>query len=107
MGVLRMKRKRVVFSEMTRELCPSERILCVNTGKKPLTLSAQLLPSYAAFHTEPTVIPPGKEADVVITVDGGKIPEIVDNRLQFNFIVEGVEAPLTDRLVNVAIKLLQ
>ena len=43
----------------------------------------------------------------MITEDGGKLPEIVDNRLQSNFIVEGVEAPLTDRLVNVAIKLLQ
>ena len=104
MGVLRMKRKQVVFSEMTSGIRPSERILCANTGKKPLKLSARMLPLYAAFHTEPAVIQPGQEADVVITVDGSKLSDIPDSRLQFNFLVEGVDAPVTDRLVKVIVK---
>lgn len=104
MGYLRLKRKQVVFSEMTSDVCPSERILCANAGKKPLKLSALMLPPYAAFRTEPVVIPPGKEADLVITVDGSKLPEFSGDQLQFSFIVEGVDAPLTDRLVKVTIK---
>ena len=107
MGTLRMKRKQIVFSEMTSNVCPSERILCANIGKKPLKLSAQMLPPYAVFQTEPEVIPPGQEADIVITVDGSKLPDNLGNGLQFNFIVEGVDAPLTDRLVRVTIKRLQ
>ena len=107
MGTLRMKRKQIVFSEMTSNVCPSERILCANIGKKPLKLSAQMLPPYAVFQTEPEVIPPGQEADTVITVDGSKLPDNLGNGLQFNFIVEGVAAPLTDRLVRVTIKRLQ
>ncbi len=67
MGTLRMKRKQIVFSEMTSNVCPSERILCANIGKKPLKLSAQMLPPYAVFQTEPEVIPPGQEADIIIS----------------------------------------
>ena len=96
----------VVCSDEWRYL-PSERILCANIGKKPLKLSAQMLPPYAVFQTEPEVIPPGQEADIVITVDGSKLPDNLGNGLQFNFIVEGVDAPLTDRLVRVTIKRLQ
>lgn len=107
MGALRMKRKQVAFSEMTSDVCPSERILCANTGKKPLKLSAQMLPSYATFHTEPGVILPGQEADMVITVDGSKLSDDSSNRIQFNFIIEGVNAPVTDSLVKVTIKRLQ
>ena len=89
---------------MTSGIRPSERILCANTGKKPLKLSARMLPLYAAFHTEPAVIQPGQEADVVITVDGSKLSDIPDSRLQFNFLVKGVDAPVTDRLVKVTVK---
>lgn len=70
-------------------------------------MAAQMLPPYAVFQTEPEVIPPGQEADIVITVDGSKLPDNLGNGLQFNFIVEGVDAPLTDRLVRVTIKRLQ
>jgi len=107
MGVLRMKRKQVTFSEMTSGIRPAERILCANTGKKPLKLSALMLPPYAAFHTEPAVIQPGKEADMVITVDGGKLPDTPDDRWQFNFMIEGIDAPITDRMVKVTVKRLQ
>ncbi len=72
-----------------------------------MKLSALMLPPYAAFHTEPAVIQPGKEADMVITVDGGKLPDTPDDRWQFNFMIEGIDAPITDRMVKVTVKRLQ
>ncbi|QIU95371.1 MULTISPECIES: DUF1573 domain-containing protein [Bacteroides] len=107
MGAVRMKRKQVVFSEVTSSIRPSERILCANTSKNPLKLSARMLPPYAGFHSEPNVIPPGQEGDLVITVDGHKLPEKAPDKLRFTFIVEGVDAPLSDRLVNVIINRIQ
>lgn len=107
MGALRIKRKQVVFSEVTSSIRPSERILCANTGEKFLKLSAQMLPPYARFRSEPDVIPPGQEGDLVITVDGSKLPEKTTDKLQFTFIIEGIDASLSDRLVNVIINRIQ
>ena len=106
-GTLRMKRKRVVFSEITPRSRPSERILCANTGEKPMTLSVRMLPSYARFHSEPETILPGKEGDLVITVEGNKLVGQVGEQLRFSFALEGVDAPIQERLVNVIVNRVQ
>ncbi len=74
MGALRLKQRGVVFDELEREGMATERILCGNAGEQPLRLSAVLIPDYVTFRTEPEVIPPGSEADIVITVDAARIP---------------------------------
>ena len=107
MGTLRIKRKQVVFSEVTSSIRPSERILCANTGERFLKPSVQVLPAYARFRSEPDVIPPGQEGDLVITVDGSQLPEKTTGKLQFTFIIEGIDAPLSDRLINVIINRVQ
>lgn len=106
-GTLRMKRKQVVFSEITSRNRPAERILCANTGEKPVTLSARMLPSYARFYSEPETILPGEEGDLVITVEGNKLVGQVGERLQFSFALEGIDAPLSERQVNVIINRVQ
>ena len=45
-----------------RESVASERILCGNSGKQSLRLSAAVIPEFATFRTEPEVISPGSEA---------------------------------------------
>jgi hypothetical protein len=40
-------------------------------------------------------------------VDGGKLPDTPDDRWQFNFMIEGIDAPITDRMVKVTVKRLQ
>ena len=102
MGTLRVKNNKVFLPEIKPGQKPSVRILCGNSGKTPLRLSAQMLPGYATFHTEPTVIPPGQEADLVITVDGARLPES-KRPLVFRFFVEGISARPSERMIDVNI----
>lgn len=99
MGALRLKRNQVNFSEITPSIKPSARILCGNAGKEPLRLSALLLPPYATFRTEPEVIMPGAEADMVITINGDKVPVGAGEDLKFSFIIEGINARPRDRTI--------
>jgi len=99
MGILRLKRNTVFFNSLAKKSSSVERLVCVNTGKKPLRLSALMLPVYASFHTEPEVIPPGSEADIVIKVDGRKLPETVKDVFHFSIILEGLDAKPSDRTI--------
>ncbi len=91
-GTLKMKRKQVTFTEVTSAVRPSERIVCVNAGDRPLKPSAKGLPAYASFHTEPEIIQPGEEADIVITIDGAKALERGRKQMHFFFAIEGTDA---------------
>lgn len=74
MGKLRLKQNQLEFREVAAGKQPSERILCGNSGDKPLRLSALIIPKFATFRTEPEVIQPGSEADIVVTVNASLIP---------------------------------
>jgi len=107
MGELRLKRIQLDFPELTSSANPSERILCGNSGKTPLKLSAPILPSYMTFRTEPEVIQPGQEADIVITVDGSKVPARVGEPFKYTLLLEGVNARPTDRTLKITLKLIK
>lgn len=102
MGHLRVKRTHLHFTELPAGGRPSMRVLCANSGDKPLRLSSQLLPSYASFHTEPAVIAPGEEADMVITVDVDKLPKKQDN-LKFGILIDGLKGRPSERTLQVEI----
>lgn len=102
MGHLRVKRTMVYFTELPKGGRPSMRILCANSGDKPLRLSSRLLPSYATFHTEPTVIAPGEEADLVVTIDVDKLPKR-DDVLKFGILIDGLNARPSDRSLQIEI----
>ena len=74
-NTLRLKRKDWQVRILSREGRQVERFVCVNTGKQPLRLSALLLPEYIHFHTEPEIISPGIEADMVLSIDKGLLPQ--------------------------------
>lgn len=101
MGILRLKRNTVFFNSLAKKSSSVERLVCVNTGKKPLRLSALMIPVYASFHTDPEVIPPGSEADLVIKVDGRKLPETVKDMFKFSIILEGLDTKPSDRTIQV------
>lgn len=103
MGRLRLKQNRMEFREVTHGKRPSERILCGNSGDKPLRLSASGIPKFAAFRTEPEVITPGSEADIVVTVDSSLIPADQGKVVTFTITIEGVEGEPADRTLNIKV----
>lgn len=102
MGALRVKRREVHFSDLPVGGKPSMRILCANSGDKPLRLASRLLPSYVTFHTEPSVIAPGEEADMVITIDVSKLPKR-STPIRSSLIVEGVSGKPSARTLQLII----
>lgn len=105
MGALRLKRNKISFNELTRKTTSTERMVVVNSGKKPLCLSALMIPRYARFRTEPEVIPPGEQADIVITIDGRLLPPTVKDDFNFSIILDGLNARPSDRTIRVKVKL--
>lgn len=104
MGKLRLKQSTLTFAEVLPGRCSTERILCGNSGETPLQLTAPILPPYATFRTEPAVIPPGEEADIVVTIDASQIPAGAKEELTFPLIIEGVSTRPSDRTLNIKIK---
>ncbi|MDO4163274.1 MAG: DUF1573 domain-containing protein [Bacteroides sp.] len=103
-GHLRLKCKRVTFTEVTSSTRPSERIVCGNSGQTPLKLTANLLPDYASFHTEPATLQPGEEGDLVITIDGSKLPATTGPSIRFSVLLEGISGRPSERMISVEIK---
>lgn len=103
MGKLRLKQNRMEFQEVIAGKQPSERILCGNSGGKPLRLSALIIPKFATFRTEPEVIQPGSEADIVVTINASQIPTEKGKSFTFPIIIEGVDARPSDRTLNIKV----
>lgn len=104
-NVLRLKRATVFFNEMPPTETRSERLVGVNSGNTPLKLSALMIPRYAKFRTEPSVIPPGGEADLVITIDGRLLPPTTKSEFSFPVILDGISAVPSDRTIQVKVTL--
>ena len=102
MGTLRLKRKEVHFAELPTQGKTTMRILCANSGTKPLRLSSKIQPPYASLHTVPEVIAPGEEADLIVTVDVDKLPK--EELLRAPLIVEGVGGGLSERTLYIVIE---
>lgn len=103
-GNLRLKRKTVEFSDIRPGMRPEERIWCGNSGDLPLKLNAVIVPEFASFRTEPEVIEPGEEADIVITLDVSRIPESRGTKFSFPVVVEGVAGRPSDRTLTVKVE---
>lgn len=100
MGNLRLKTDNVLFSMIPGK--PSvERIVCANTGVKPVEVKACILPEYVKFRCEPSVLHPGEEGDIVITIDGNeKLLPVLNDSLQFKILLEGIDCRPSQRTIN-------
>lgn len=103
MGELRLKQNRMEFREVAAGKRPSERILCGNSGDKPLRLSVLHLPKFATFCMEPEVISSGGEADIVVTIDASLIPADKDSSFTFPLVIEGLDAQPSERTLNIKV----
>ena len=103
MGALRLKQSKVSISEVKPGTQPSARILCGNSGNKALRISSLLLPPYARLSTEPEVLQPGDEADLVITILADKIPSTMPATFSFPVVLEGLDVRPSDRTIQVSV----
>lgn len=103
MGTLRLKRKEVHFAELPAGGKTTMRVLCANSGTKPLKLTSRILPPYASLHTVPAVIAAGEEADLIITIDVGKLPK-KEGVIRVPLIVEGVGGKPSERTLQLVIE---
>lgn len=104
MGTLRLKRKSIMFQEQYRGYNSIERVLCANTGTGPIRVSAKMMPEFAQFHVEPEVLLPGHEGDIVIAIDGSKLPLWQDFIcFQFELVADGdvLEKQMMEVKINV------
>ena len=103
MGALRLKQNKVKFTGVSKGMEPEARILCGNSSKEPLRITALLTPRFATLRTEPEVIPPGEEADLVITLHSDKFPQGKQGKLDFPVILDGVKGKPSDRTIHVEV----
>ena len=98
MGLLRLSRKSVTFSSDTR----TERIAVVNVGDTPLRISAKPTTEGIALRTEPEVLQPNEEGDIVIRYTPAAEPK---HDIETAIIVEGCGAARpSERMIKITIK---
>lgn len=102
-NTLRLKRKEWQIRVLSREGMQVERFICVNTGKQPLNLSALMLPEYIRFRTEPKVILPETEADMILSIDRSLLPQ--KNEITFCLVLDGISVRPSERTVQVRLLL--
>lgn len=100
MDCLRLKRKSIIFTQVSKGMEEVNRIVCANTGSKPLQLSASTLPEHVFFRMEPAILAPGQEGDMVIGINGRKFQPSKG----FEFLIEGIETTESNRTIKVIIE---
>lgn len=102
-GELRLTRRAVSFGEVSYGSLREERVACVNTGDKPLRVRAfgPMLPEGLSLRTEPEVIPPKGEADIVITLRPSEFPDSLLESGKALLILDGVDAKPSEKSIEI------
>lgn len=104
-NILRLRQSTILFRELPKTTTRVERLVCVNSSKTPLCLSALMIPRYAILRIEPKIIEPGKEADIVITIDGRLLPPDIKDEFTFPIVIEGIDSKPSERTIRVKVSL--
>ncbi len=96
MGELRLSRNSVMFDNSTR----TERIAVANVGDRDITLSARSTVEGLMLHSEPEVLKPGNEGDIVISYS----PSMMTHDIETMLIIEGCSAKASERMIKITIK---
>jgi hypothetical protein len=98
MGVLRLSRKSVTLDNKSR----SARIVVVNTSANPVTLTSNPTTPGIEFRTEPRVLMPNVESDIVISY---KTTKEITSEIESMLIIEGCgTARPTERMIKIKIR---
>ena len=100
-GGLRLSRKSVVIDGTKPGITRTERIAIANSGARELRLTAHSTTPGITFSTEPEILAPGAEGDMIISYTPQE--ELVRD-IETMLIIEGCEARPTDRVIRITIK---
>lgn len=97
MGALRVKCKGVSFVGVSAGNKYTERIECVNSGVQTLRVSGKESPAYKwlTVKSVPEALEPGQKGELVITVDGSRMPEQSETKEMV--LLEGIQARPSQR----------
>ena len=101
MGGLRLSRKSVVLEQVSTSVTRRERIAIANGGSKSVRPTARTTVAGLQLRCEPEELAPGTEGDIVIEYRPTKEPA---TDIETMVIVEGVEAPPTERVIRITLK---
>ena len=102
MGSLALSRKDVCFRFAPGEEKAVERIVCRNIGRKELRLRALdgFCPTWLKFRTEPQVILPGAEAEIILSANAQEL--LSEARTGSTLVViSGIDGKPSERTLNV------
>lgn len=89
LGELRLKRSSMRFYFERGQKKSTEVLLCINAGKSALALAAATYP-FLKFSTEPAIIEPGAEADLLVTIDREEWKKALGEQQEFLLHLQGV-----------------
>ena len=101
MGEVGMMTRNVTITDIKTGTTRQERIACVNSGDKPIRLTARSTIEGIELHTEPDVLQPESEGDIVISY---RAPQGVTHDIETMLIVEGVAGSIAERMIRITIK---
>lgn len=97
-GALRLSRKEVTIGESDSS---TERIAVVNTSERPIRITSRSTIESLNLRSEPEVIAPKGEGDIVISY---KPDRALERDITTMLLIEGIEAPPIERMIKVTIK---
>lgn len=101
MGALHLSRRELTLDNLSAKGTRSERIACINGGDSPLRITAHSTIKGLSLHTEPEILRPEEEGDIVVSFSGDLA---ATEELTTLLIIEGVEASPVDRMIRVTLK---
>lgn len=107
MGSLYLRRKTVEFGKVLPNAKRVERISCINGGTKPIkvTVAKGTLPPYMTVYTKPEILEISEIGELLIFIDGNKVPVVGNKNIQVTVLLEGISAPPLERILTINFEL--
>lgn len=99
MGNIRMRRSQVTFTKGVKAV---ERCIFVNVADKPIKVDCEkaMLPKCLSYRTEPELVQPGQEGEIVIEYN----PSAGGERERMPLMLKGLGVPPSQATINISIK---
>ena len=107
MGSFYLRRKTVKFGKVFPTAKRVERISCINGGTEPVKVTAakETLPPYMTVYTRPEILEASETGELLISVDGSKLPATGDKSIQVTVLLEGISVSPSERMLKISLEL--